>query len=60
MVCTVKAAPPEKDGHGMEDAVCLALALGTDTHWLFIEPLFSLKARVAEAAFILVGRHRIS
>ena len=60
MVCTVKAAPPEKDGHGMEDAVRLALAPRTDTHWLLIEPLFSLKASVAQAAFILVDRHRIS
>jgi len=60
VVCAVEAAPLEKDGHGMEDTVCLTLTARANTHWLLIEPLFSLKAAAAEAAFILVDRHRIS
>jgi len=60
VVCSVKAAPPEKDRHRVEDAACLALAPGTDTYWLLIELLFSLEAIVAEAALIFVDRHLLS
>jgi len=59
VVCTVKAAPLEKDGHGMEDALCLTLAVRTDTHWLLIEALSSLEMEAAKAAFILIDWHRL-
>lgn len=43
----------------MEDAACFVLALGTDRYWFLIKSLFSVKAKVAIAAFILINWHRI-
>jgi hypothetical protein len=43
----------------VEDTLRIALAFRADTYWLFIEPLSSLEAGVAESAFIFVDRHQI-
>jgi len=57
VVGTVKAAPLEKDGHGVEDAACLTFAARTAAHRLLIESLSSLEMEVANATFILVYGH---
>jgi hypothetical protein len=38
----------------MKDAARFVLALGASGYWLFIKPLFSVKAKVASATFILI------
>lgn len=43
----------------MKDAARFVLAPGASGYWLFIKPLFSVKAKVASATFILINWHRI-
>ena len=57
MIRAIKAATFEKDGYGMEDTVCPALALRADTYWFIAKPLSSIETAMAEVTFVFVGRH---
>lgn len=57
MIRAIEAATFEKDGYGMEDTVCPALALWAYTYWFIVKPLSSIKTVTAEVTFVFVGRH---
>jgi hypothetical protein len=60
MVGAIEAASLEDDRHGVNEAVCLPCALGTNSYRLLIEPLPTLKSRAATGAFIFIDRQSLT